>query len=189
MIKYEVIISKNIMRAKNNRQDAQINSGSMADIAFLLLIFFLVTTTIVNDKGLTLLLPPPPEDNQPVEFHERNLFNIRINSNDDLLIENENRESAEGLRDEIVTFVMNNGKNESLSDNPTKAIVSIKTNRGTTQKAFIKVLDEAKAAYYSIWAERVGLSTDEYRALASSDPVYKKGKKGIPMNISIANPN
>lgn len=177
------------MKRKNNRPDVQINSGSMADIAFLLLIFFLVTTNIVNDKGITLLLPAPPEVNPPVPLHERNLFTIQLNSNDKLLVEKENRESPEGLRDEIRAFILNNGKDENLSVNPEKAIVSIKTNRGTTQRAFIKVLDEVKAAYYQIYADNVGITAAEFRTLASSDPVYQEGKKGFPMNISIAEPN
>ena len=39
------------------RPTVEINSSSMADIAFLLLIFFLVTTTISMDQGLEIVLP------------------------------------------------------------------------------------------------------------------------------------
>ena len=39
------------------RPPVDINSSSMADIAFLLLIFFLVTTTISMDQGLEIVLP------------------------------------------------------------------------------------------------------------------------------------
>ena len=39
------------------RPPVDINSSSMADIAFLLLIFFLVTTTISMDQGINLVLP------------------------------------------------------------------------------------------------------------------------------------
>ena len=39
------------------RPSVEINSSSMADIAFLLLIFFLVTTTISMDQGLNIILP------------------------------------------------------------------------------------------------------------------------------------
>ena len=66
---------------RKKRSNPEINSSSMADIAFLLLIFFLVTTTIANDKGLSMLLPPKPdEENKPeINIHERNIFKVLIN--------------------------------------------------------------------------------------------------------------
>ena len=39
------------------RPPVEINSSSMADIAFLLLIFFFVTTTISMDEGINIVLP------------------------------------------------------------------------------------------------------------------------------------
>lgn len=170
-----------------------INSGSMADIAFLLLIFFLVTTTIAQEKGLSLLLPPKTEDQIDVPINERNLFKILINSNNQYLINGEVRKDMVGLRAEIKKFILNNGEMAHLSINPEKAIVSMKSNRGTEYKFFITALDEVKAAYYEIYGERVGLTAEEYLALDHSNPVqydiYLRGKDGIPMNISIAQPD
>jgi len=88
---------------------------------------------------------------------------------------------------------MNYGKNRELSDSPEKAIFSIKTSRKTKYRTFISVLDEIKGAYYEIYAERVGISEKRYRNLKLSSPeereLYEKGKEGIPMNISIAEPD
>ncbi|MDW3194061.1 MAG: biopolymer transporter ExbD [Cytophagales bacterium] len=174
-------------------QKPTINSGSMADIAFLLLIFFLVTTTIKRDKGLLLKLPPPPEKEVEIEIHERNLFNILINANDQYLIEGEIRSDLKGISEEIKTFVLNKGLDPNLSDSPKDAIVSIKASRGTKYSHFIIALDETKKAYYEIYAGRVGLTPTQYLSLNHQNVdeygLYRKGKDGIPMNISIAEPD
>ena len=188
---------------KKERASPEINSSSMADIAFLLLIFFLVTTTIANDRGIFMLLPPDPDqiEDFDVDIPERNLFKIQINSADKLLVENEPMENTEELKQMIIDFVLNNGADTKSSDNPQDAIVSLKTDRGTTHKTFIDVLDKIKGAYNDIYAERAGVSNKRWREIADdhSDPddekLYEKGrgvlpdgKPEIPMNISIAEP-
>jgi len=178
------------------RATPEIPNASMADIAFLLLTFFLVTTTIANDRGLSIGLPPPPDPNvtQDVKIPERNLFKIQVNSSDALLVEGIPMEDVSGLKEQIKTFVLNNGRDKESSDSPEKAIVSFKTDRGTTHKRFIQILDIVQGAYYDIYAEQAGVTNSEYRDAASqlSDPgkkaIYEKGRKNIPMNISIAEP-
>ena len=182
---------------RSKRGSATINSSSMADIAFLLLIFFLVTTTIANDKGLTLQLPPNPEDVEQtdIKIPERNIFKILINSSDKLLVENEPMENPRDIRDLVKKFVENNGVDPNLSDSPEKAIVSIKTNRGTSYESFIEVYNEVQGAYYDMYAARAGVSNAKWREIASntSDPdnkrIYDGAREGFPMQISIAEPN
>ncbi|MBL3655627.1 ExbD/TolR family protein [Fulvivirga sediminis] len=189
--------------AKRQREEPQINSSSMADIAFLLLIFFLVTTTIANDRGLSLQLPPNPDDivDVDIKIPERNLFKILVNSSDKLLVEGEPLEDVTKIREMIKEFVLNNGRDPKSSDSPKDAIVSFKTDRGTSQQMFISVLDQVQAAYYDMYAERVGVTNEQWREISNdlSDPenkrLYDKGrglKNGqleFPMNISIAEPS
>ncbi len=173
----------------------EIPNASMADIAFLLLTFFLVTTTMPNDKGLSMLLPPPPETQpEDVKIQERNMFKIQVNSSDALLVEGEPMQDVSGLKDMIKKFILNNGADPNSSDNPEKAIVSFKTDRGTTHKRFIEILDIIQASYYDIYADQAGVTNAEFRKIASdlSNPenqrLYNKGREGIPMAISIAEP-
>ena len=208
------------MPKKKSRVSQEVNAGSMADIAFLLLIFFLVTTTIASDKGILNVLPPKQDPNVPppeIKLNERNIFNILINANDQLLVEGEYRTSAENLSEDVKDFLLNfgapneeavalfNSLPQSLraraktdptsSDHPMAggAVVSIKTNRGTSYERYLEVFDEVKKAYFEIYAERVGLTADQYRALTGKTPAEKelmdKGKEGIPMSISIAEPD
>ncbi|MGL1885968.1 MAG: biopolymer transporter ExbD [Reichenbachiella sp.] len=205
-----------------DRPAAEVNSGSMADIAFLLLIFFLVTTTIANDKGIAMLLPPKPDPNQEdeieIKMHDRNIFKILANSQDRLLVEDEPMQDVKQLRSMIKDFVLNfrkpsvdgiqlynslpaslrsfvnkNGKREDYSDEPGKAVVSFKADRGTSYELYISVLDEINAAYNEIYGQRVGISAEEFLLLDKKDPeqkaMYKEARKGIPRAISIAEPN
>ncbi len=92
------------------RELQEINAGSMADIAFLLLIFFLVTTTMDQDKGILRQLPPiidQPED-QEVIVKKKNVYEVLVNSNDQLLVEDKLMAIGD-LKDGAISFLTNSG--------------------------------------------------------------------------------
>lgn len=149
------------------RSAPEVNAGSMADIAFLLLIFFLVTTTIETDSGISRKLPPEQDENQPPPpvIKDRNLFMVNVNSNDELLVEEEVMELKD-LRAAAVAFLDNGAedcsycqgkKDPSSSVNPKKAVISLVNNRGTSYKRYIAVQNELVAAYNEL-RDRVAMS-------------------------------
>lgn len=164
----------------------------MADIAFLLLVFFLVTTTIPNDKGLLIQLPPKEQEIKQQELNERNVFAVRINSADKLLVDNEPLEDIYQLRELAKEHILNPNNDPSKAETPQDAVISLKNDRGTSYETFVTVLDQLQAAYYEIYGERVGLSATEYRNLDPTDPrqaeLIKRGKGDLIMAISIAQP-
>lgn len=177
------------------RTTPEIPNASMADIAFLMLTFFLVTTTISNDRGLSIQLPPPPEQTPvDVKIQEHNMFKIQVNSSDALLVEGNPMSDVSGLKEDIKKFILNRGHDPLSSDSPEKAIVSYKTDRGTTHRRFIQILDIIQGAYYDIYAEQAGVTNQRFREAASdladteNRQIYEKGRLGIPMQISIAEP-
>lgn len=176
---------------KRKIRQAKINTGSMADIAFLLLIFFLVATTMQTHQGLSQNLPP--DNDQPKKsIPERNLFKVAVNSKNEILVRGAPFVSFDQLTEDARAFVLNYGQQATLSEHPEKAVISIKVDRGTRYEVFIKTLDAVQRAYYEIYGERVGLSAEEYRKLNTSIPIekekYEAGRSGIPMKISIAEP-
>jgi len=141
------------------RAAPEVNAGSMADIAFLLLIFFLVTTTIETDTGINRKLPPIEDSEEDVIIKQKNIFTVLINGKDQLLVEDQLMELKD-LRKAAVEFLDNGGgtgddacsyckgkKSPSSSDNPDKAIISLKNERETTYSRYISVQNELVAAY------------------------------------------
>jgi len=134
----------------------EVNAGSMADIAFLLLIFFLVTTTIETDAGLDRMLPPiePPDEN--VVIKQKNIFTVNVNKNGQLLVEDQLMDLKD-LRAAAIAFLENGAdgscnycqgkKNLESSDNPDKAIISLKNDRETKYSTYITVQNELVGAY------------------------------------------
>ncbi|NKI30685.1 ExbD/TolR family protein [Croceivirga thetidis] len=139
----------------------EVNAGSMADIAFLLLIFFLVTTTIETDAGLDRMLPPmePPEED--VVIKQKNIFTVNINRSGQLLVEEELMD-IKNLREAAMGFLDNGGaasgspdycsycqgkRDANSSDNPGKAIISLKNDRETKYSTYITVQNELVGAY------------------------------------------
>ncbi|MBL6670895.1 MAG: biopolymer transporter ExbD [Schleiferiaceae bacterium] len=188
--------------ARNKRAIPEINAGSMADIAFLLLIFYLVTTTMDTDKGINRKLPPWDEElvEDPPPIKERNIFTVLVNSNDQLLVEDEYLEISQ-LREKAMEFIDNNGdgsctyckgfKVSTSSDNPDKAVISLQNDRGTSYGMYVKVQNELVAAYEDL---REKYAEEEYgKSYRGMDEEEDKDllseiKKAYPQKISEAEP-
>ncbi len=143
------------------REIPEINAGSMADIAFLLLIFFLMTTTMDTDTGLARTMPPPlpPQEEAPPPIRERNVFEVLINANNQLLVEKRPMALRE-LKDAAKIFIENPANLSSLPEKEdievpffgiisvsTKAVISLQNDRGTQYQMYLAVQNELQAAY------------------------------------------
>lgn len=134
-------------KSTRDRISNEINAGSMADIAFLLLIFFLVTTTIDEDEGILVRLPPWSEDEPDIQkLRERNVFSVLVNASNQLLVRGEPTNVFD-LRNRAKEFILNPQRREDLAESPSKAIVSLKNDRGTSYETYLSVYNELQAAY------------------------------------------
>ncbi len=171
----------------------------MADIAFLLLIFFLVTTTMDVDSGINRKLPPwePEQLQDPPPIKKKNIFTVLVNSNDQLLVE-EQLMDIEDLREATKRFLNNNGdgscdycvgglQSPTSSDNPGKAIVSLQNDRGTSYDIYIAVQNELAAAYNELRNELAQRQYGrDYENL--SDDQMDEVQDAYPQKISEAEP-
>ena len=181
--------------ASKRRGLPEINAGSMADIAFLLLIFFLVTTTMDVDSGISRKLPPMPEENVEIpEIHKKNIFVVLINKNNKILagigsptniIEINGDGSISSLKDDVKTFITNNGGIPNSSDSPDKAVVSLQNQEGTSYKTYIQVQNELTKAYNELRDEKSNVDYGkDFNRLDNEE--QKKIKDFYPMKVSEA---
>jgi hypothetical protein len=183
------------------RSAPEVNAGSMADIAFLLLIFFLVTTTIETDSGISRKLPPwQPEEVDPPVIKQRNIFTVLVNSNNQLLVEDEEMELSE-LQQAAFEFLDNGGgtgddacsfcqgpKDPGSSVNPQKAIISLVNNRGTEYGTYIAVQNELVAAYNQLRdreAQRMYGMTFTKMEKDYNDPNFNGDKDALKEKIDV----
>jgi biopolymer transport protein ExbD len=173
---------------KRERESAEINGSSMADIAFLLLIFFLVTTTINVDTGIGMVLPPPvTDDNPPPPIKERNLMKILVNENGLVTMDDE-QVTVDEVQSKLIEFIKNPEGSEELAASPQAAIVSLKTVRKTPYRIYIDMLDEVIGAYAVLRNE---VSNQNYgREYSQLNKEQKNAVDDIyPKKISIAEPD
>ena len=145
----------------SRKESPEINAGSMADIAFLLLIFFLVTTTMDVDSGINRKIAKKEEVPQDIFIKEKNILEVNINYKNELFVDDEIIQIKD-LKQLAINFIDNGGGLDSnkqpcdwcegkqvktSSDHPSKAIISIKTDRNTNYETYIMVLDHLNAAY------------------------------------------
>lgn len=174
----------------------------MADISFLLLIFFLVTTSMNVSTGLTRRLPPPlPPDQKPqdIDIKKRNIFVVKINSMNQLLVQGEEM-NIRDLKEKAIEFVKNEANEPNLPEKFTKEfetlgvveytrdhVISVQNDVDTQYQAYIDVQNELVAAYNEVRNElsqqKFGKKFDELNELQQKDvqTVY-------PQKISEAEP-
>ncbi|TCO08014.1 ExbD/TolR family protein [Natronoflexus pectinivorans] len=183
------------------RDIQEVNAGSMADIAFLLLIFFLMTTTMDTDTGLTRMLPPPVLDDQepPPPIRERNVFEVLINAQNQLLVERQPMALSQ-LRDAAKEFIENPLNLDHLPakemvDVPffgtvpvtTNAVISLQNDRGTQYQMYLAVQNELQAAYTELRDEISRRQFNRpYRDLTSDEQAAVR--QIYPQRISEAEP-
>jgi|TARA_B100000767_G_scaffold254404_1_gene259784 hypothetical protein len=180
------------------RKSPEVNAGSMADIAFLLLIFFLVTTTIETDSGINRKLPPMDEVIDPPIIKERNIFTVVVNKNNDILVEERPMQLSD-VRAAAVKFLDNGGgvgeeacdyckgeRDKSSSDNPEKAIISLKNDRETDYKVYISVQNELVAAYNELRdREFIALYPNERMTFVDANKFYSDPRTSPKAKLKI----
>jgi biopolymer transport protein ExbD len=183
-----------------SKKTPEINSGSMADISFLLLCFFLMVSNIDTDQGLTRKLPPPPDPNAPKpDVKERNVLKVLVNKSDRLLVQGQPIDIRQ-LKDKAKEFLTNPQNNPDLPEveevtinnlgtvRTTKGIISLKNDRGTSYDMYIQVQNELTAAINELRNElsqqRFGVKFADLNSDAQSEAI----QKAIPIAISEAEP-
>jgi hypothetical protein len=180
------------------RKSPEVNAGSMADIAFLLLIFFLVTTTIETDSGINRKLPPMEDVIDPPVIKQRNIFTVVVNKNNMILVEEKLMDLSD-VRKAAVKFLDNGGglgeeacdyckgeKDRSSSDNPDKAIISLKNDRETDYKVYISVQNELVAAYNVLRnREFIALYPNERMSFVEADKKYSDPRTRVKVKAAL----
>jgi biopolymer transport protein ExbD len=134
------------MIIKKRREVDEINSSSMADIAFLLLVFFLVTTTIDPGEGLTMILPPYESDPSPRDKDE--IVNVLVSFTGRVLLDGEImgiEQIEEKSKNKVQEFQFTHpglGKDGK----PKQPIFVVTTDKKAQYQTFLRVLDQLKLA-------------------------------------------
>ena len=181
----------------------QINASSMADISFLLLIFFLVTTSMDVNQGLARRLPPPiPPDqkNEEKDIKDRDLFEVKINAANQLLVERKILDISQ-LREKAKEFIVNPNNDENMPElfeedfgapfgviKYTKGhVISVQNDVDTRYQAYLDVQNELIRAYNELREECAQKYFHKsYNELG--EDLQKKIQDIYPMKISEAEP-
>ena len=190
--------------ARKKRSMPGINSSSTADIAFMLLIFFLTTTSMDTDKGLARRLPPPPDPNvkknDDLKVKERNVLQVRINKDNQLMVGSEYMEVSQ-LKAKAKEFIANPNDDANLPEKHVvnipllggdcmvakNHVISVTNDVGTTYQAYIDVQNELVAAYNELRNEKAKEAFGKDYAECNEDE-QKAIREFHPQKISEAEP-
>ena len=178
-----------------------INTGSSADISFLLLTFFLLTSSINTEQGIPRRLPPPKEKDtkeQKVDINQRNVLNVVVNFQDQVSVNGEQMDISQ-LKQTAMEFL------ENASNDPHKpekkyvdidnmgeyavsqGVISLTNDQGTTYNMYVQVQNELTRAVNEL-RDKVSSNYFGKKYDALDTALQKSIQKAVPMNISEAPP-
>ena len=193
--------------AKAKRKAGEINSSSMADIAFLLLIFFLVTTTMDVDSGMKRTLPPIADNEQQqddVELKERNVLMVNVSKEGRIMVGTEEYMPADlnrrgdhsRMSREVLDFLAGADRSEKkatelelgISCEVSQGVVSLKADNETKYNIYLQVQDELTHAFNVyrdlISVQAYGKPFEELNEIQAGNV-----RKAVPVKVSEAEPN
>ncbi len=151
---------------RSKRSTPEIQSGSIADIAFLLLIFFMVCTTFQREKSIPMVLPPP-YNGPPGKISDSRVLSLIINAQNEIMIEGQN------IISDIEPIITSHLKD--MVDSSKKPYISIKLHEDSNYDHYIKVLAMVKSsirnlkktyALHNFNTPYNQLTQDQYRQLS-----------------------
>ncbi|MCL2290794.1 MAG: biopolymer transporter ExbD [Bacteroidetes bacterium] len=175
-----------------------INTAQMADISFLLLTFFMMTSAINTEQGIPRRLPPPSEEKTQVDINRRNVFNVMVNFNDEILANGEHVPLSQ-LTSRAKEFLENPLNNphlpekelrliENMGEFPvSKGVLSLTNDQSTSYNMYVQVQNELQRAVNEL-RDKVSLQFfgKVYDKLDTT--LQKAVQRAVPMNISEAPP-
>ena len=119
------------------RKLQEVDASSIADIAFILLAFIIIATTLEKESGLPAILPRKSDVEATPPVNARNLLEILVNKNDEILIEGK-WGSLEEIPDFVRKFMTNPNNSPDLPD-----IINVDETKCKTQLGILKAQYDA----------------------------------------------
>jgi len=181
------------------RKTPGINTGSMADISFLLLTFFLLTSSINSDQGIPRRLPPPSEKTTDIQINQRNVFSVMVNFNDQILANgemiplNQLTNRAKDFLENPLNSPTLPEKDVKLIDNMgeypiSKGVLSLQNDQSTSYNMYVQVQNELQRAVNEL-RDKVSLQYFGKKYDLLDTALQKSIQRAVPMNISEAPPS
>lgn len=156
-----------------------------------------------TDQGLARTLPKPPEDEtltNEMKVKERNILNIRINKDNEIMIGDDPATLAD-VKERAKEFIKNPENKPNLPELSPKKIkglgktmmvtkdhvISVQTDRGTDYGVYFEVQDELVAAYGEL-RDEVSKEEFGYRYEYLTADQQKAIREIYPQKISEAEP-
>ena len=153
------------------------------------LFYSYINQRIAIDDRSALVKLPPWSDEEPdiTQVKGRNVLRVLVNDENQILIREEQVE-LDQVREIVKNFIANPMADPDLAESPSKAILSLRNERGTSYATYLEVYNELKAAYHELWDD---YCQREFGYPYSDDlpiKIQKEVKGAIPFIISEAEP-